>query len=121
IRFKDNGLIETRNRVVLTNLSLSEPPGGPIQRILQLPAPIDVAIGAITDPDGSITLNLPVTIESGEVDVGKLIAPAIGAVAQVMVTAIASAPIKAVGGVGDLLGLGGRGAKAPQEPVELAF
>src|SRR5690606_30613664 len=33
----------------------------------------------------------------------------------------ASAPIKAVGGVGDLIGLGGRGGQAPEEPVELTF
>lgn len=121
IRFRDDGLIETRNRVVLTNLSLSEPPNGLIQRTLQLPAPIDVAIGAITDPDGSITLNLPVTIESGEVDAGKLLGSALGAVTEVLVTAIASAPVKAVGGVGDLLGLGDKGEQAPEPPVELAF
>lgn len=120
IRFRDNGLIETRNRAVFTNLSLSEPPNGPLQRIFQLPAPIDVAIGALTAPDGSITLNLPVTIESGEVDKGKLIAPLIGAVGQVLGTAIASAPIKAVGGVGEMLNIGG-GPKAPEEPVELTF
>src|SRR5690606_18750218 len=94
---------------------------GPIQRILQLPAPIDVALGAVTDPDGSITFNLPVTIESGEVDTGKVIGPAIGAIGQVLITAMASAPVKAVGGVTDLIGLTGRRAQEPEPPIELAF
>src|SRR5690606_40830879 len=94
---------------------------GPIQRILQLPAPIDVALGAVTDPDGSITFNLPVTIESGEVDTGKVIGPAIGAIGQVLITAMASAPVKAVGGVTDLIGLTGRRAQEPEPPIELTF
>jgi hypothetical protein len=121
IRFKDDGSIETRNKVVFTNLSLSEPADGPIQRVLKLPAPIDIAIGAVTDADGSITMNLPVSVESGTIETEKLVAPAIGAVANVLITAIASAPLKTVGGVGEMLGLGGKGGQAPEPPVQLAF
>lgn len=121
IRFREDGSIVTRNRIVVTNLSMSEPPNGPIQRTLKLTAPIDVVIGALTDPDGSITLNLPVTIESGQVDPGSLVGPAIGAVAQVLTTAVASAPVKAVTGIGGMIGLGGREGEKVEEIVELRF
>lgn len=120
VRFRPDGEIETRNKIVFTNLSLSEAADGPLQKILKLPAPIDVAIGAVTDPDGSITLNLPVPIKNGAVSAGDVVAPALGAVTNVLVTGIASAPLKAVSGVGGLLGLGGKEA-APEAPVIIGF
>ncbi len=121
IRFKEDGTIETRNRIVFTNLALSEPANGPIQSTLKIPTPINVAIGAVTDADGSITLNLPVSIEQGTTDPDKLLAPAIAAIAQVFTKAIASAPVKTIEGVGGLLGLGGSGKKAPEPPIEIGF
>lgn len=121
IRFNPAGTIETRNRIVFTNLSLSEPADGPLRKLLKLPAPIDVAIGAVTDPDGSITLNLPVPIKNGAIKPGDVVGPALGAVTNVLLTGIASAPMKAVGGIGQLIGLGGKDAAAPEPPVVIQF
>jgi hypothetical protein len=120
IRFNDDGTIETKNTVVLTNLSLSEPANGPIRSALKLPAPIDVAIGAVTDSDGSITLDLPVTIEEGSLQTDGVFAPVIGAISKVLVTAIASAPLKAAESVTSVLGLGSGKQKA-QPPVDITF
>lgn len=113
--------IETKNKLVFTNLSLSEPPNGPIQRTLKLSAPIDVTIGLLTDNDGSITMNLPVPIERGAVSAGAVLGPAVGALAQVLTTAIASAPLKAVGGVTDMLGIGGKKQAQAEPPVTVNF
>jgi hypothetical protein len=120
VRFRPTGEIETRNKIVFTNLSLSEAANGPLQKLFKLPAPIDVAIGAVTDPDGSITLNLPVPIKNGAVTTGDVLGPALGAVTNVLMTGIASAPLKAVSGVGGMLGLGGKEA-APEAPVIIGF
>lgn len=121
IRFKSDGTIETKNQVVFTNLSLTEPADGPLQRIFKLPAPINTAIAALTDPDGSITLNLPVPIKNGTIKTGDVVGPAIGAVSGVLLTAIASAPVKAIGGIGQLVGISNnRGADA-DPPVTLTF
>lgn len=121
IRFNPSGRIETRNSIVLTNLSLSEPLHGPIQTALKIQAPIDVAIGLITDPDDSITLKLPVPIKNGAVSRDDLIGPAMGAAAGVLTTAIASAPVKTVAGVGNLLGLGGSGKPASVQTIVVHF
>ena len=120
IKFNPNGNIETKNRIVFTNLALSEPENGPLRRLLKLPTPIDVAIGAVTDPDGSITLNVPVPVKNGAVKVGDVVGPALGAVTNVLVTAIASAPVKAVQGLGSLVGFGNKDV-VPEPPVVLPF
>jgi hypothetical protein len=114
IRFEPDG-IKTQNQVVLTNLSLSEPANGPLQSTFKLPVPIDVAIGVVTDADGSITLNLPVNIKNGEISWSDVYLPAVGAVGGVLGTAVASAPVKAVNDVLDIFGGGKKaGTNAPQ-------
>jgi hypothetical protein len=122
-RLPGDGKIHTSSRFVFTDLSLSEPPQGPIYRLLHLPAPLDVVIGALQDQEGSITvpIDVPVPVQVNKVSTGDLIGPAIGAFGSIVVTAIASAPLKAVGGVGDLFGLGGNKKHAPEPPIPLPF
>lgn len=103
-RLKSDGLIETRNRLVLTELKLSEPPGGPISRTFKLGPPLDVVLAAVQDVDGSITLPIDVPIQRGELQMERIVGSAVGAVSQVLATAVASAPVKVVSGVGGLLG-----------------
>jgi len=75
----------------------------------------------VTDPDGSITMNLPVPIRNGAIKPGDVIGPAVGAVGGVLVTAIVSAPIKAIGGIGDLLGGGKKTSRPADAPVTVTF
>ena len=103
-----------RTRLVFTDLKISEPANGPIVRHLKLPAPLDAVIAAVQDADGSITLPLDVPIKEGELQVGAIVGSAVGALGQVLATAVASTPVKAVTGVGGLIGLGKD--KKPIEP-----
>jgi hypothetical protein len=121
VRFRDAGAMNARTKVVLTDLSLSEPEGGPITRGLALPAPLDAVIGIMEDPDGSITLRLDVPIEEGKVSGGAVAASATAALTQLIATAVASAPIKVVGGVGELVGGGKDAAPQGPQPVTIGF
>lgn len=115
VRAKPEGRLDARTRLVFTDLKLSEPENGPIVRYLKLPAPLDVVIAAVQDADGSITLPLNVPVEQGQLNTGAVVASGVGALGQVLAAAVASAPVKAVTGVGALVGIGG-GDKRTTEP-----
>jgi len=118
-RFPGDGSLDLHARLTATDLRLKEPADGPIQRNLVLPMAVDAAIGMLEDADGSITLPIGVKYRKGNVEgVGSAV---VGAVSSVVLTAIASTPLKAVEGAGALLGLGGDKNAAPEQPVELTF
>jgi hypothetical protein len=106
LRFADDGTLDTRSRLALTDLKLSEPADGPIQRGLQLPAPLDAVILVLQDPSGAITIPLHVPVKKGEVSTGAVVGSAAGAFLQIVGTAIASSPLKVAGGVTNLIGIG---------------
>ena len=113
LRFDPNGAIAVTSRFTLTDLSLSEPPNGPIYRYLHLPAPLDVAIGSVQGADGSISLPINVAVDPNHISYADLGLAAASGISQVIVVAVASAPLKAMNDVGGLIGLGG-GPKQPQ-------
>jgi hypothetical protein len=119
-RFNPDGSIDTSSKFTVTDLSISEPPNGPISRLLKLPTPLDAAIAAVQDADGSITLPVNLKIENNNVSASQIGGAAAGAVSAVVVNAVASAPLKVVGGLGSLLG-GDNGKKAPEPPIALEF
>jgi hypothetical protein len=80
---------------VLTDLQVSEPPDGPIFRYLHLPAPLNVGLAAVRDPEGSITIPLDVPIKKGKLAPADVNNAVVGAVGAIVGTAIASAPVKA--------------------------
>jgi hypothetical protein len=109
LRFDPSGAIAVNSKFVLTDLSLSEPPNGLIYRTLHLPAPLDVAIGAVEGADGSISLPLDVAFTPDpkhpeNLPYTELGLAAAGGVSSVIVTALAAAPIKAVNDVGGIFG-----------------
>jgi hypothetical protein len=114
-RFPGDGSIDTSNRIVFTDLKISEPENGPISQTLKLNVPLDFAIAALQDQDGSITIPVNVPIKQGEVNKGAIISSGVGALAQVIATAIASSPLKLAGA----LGLSSKPAAQP--PVSMAF
>jgi hypothetical protein len=120
LRFPGDGTIRTRSRLAVTDLEVTEPAGGPLQRALQLPGTLDVVIKALQDPDDSITIPLNIDVKNGQVTGGAIAGAAVGAIGSIVATAIASAPLKVAGGVTDMLPFGKKD-KAPLEPVELAF
>ena len=90
-RFRDEGSLDLQSKFVATDLHLTEPKDGPIQRHLGLSAPLDVVLVAIRDPDGAITIPLNVPVEAGKISTGNIVAAASGALVQILVTAVASA------------------------------
>jgi len=120
IRLKPGGHIDTRSKLVLTDLSVTEPPDGIIRRTLGMPAPLDIILFGLQDPDGSITIpSLSIPLEDGQLDIGAVAGSAALQLVPVFATATASAPLKMAGGVGSMLGLG---AKAQDTaPVTFAF
>ncbi len=107
LRFDPSGAIAVNSRFVLTDLSLSEPPNGLIYRTLHLPAPLDASIGAVQGSDGSISFPLKLEVDPAHISYADIGLAAAGGVSQVIITAVAAAPLKAVNGVSGLVGLGG--------------
>jgi hypothetical protein len=122
VRLRPGNLVEARTKSTFTDLKLSEAPDGPIKRTLQLPAPLDAVILALQDPSGAINVPLNVSLKEGNLSGGAIAGAAVGAFAPVAATAVASAPLKVVGGAGGLIGVGGgKKQRQPTEPVVLPF
>jgi hypothetical protein len=102
-RFRDEGSMDLQYKLVLTDLHLTEPEHGPIQRHFGLSVPLDVVIAALRDPDGGLTISQTVPVEHGKISAGEVFGAAMSAVGQLMVTGAVSAPLKVAGGVGEAL------------------
>jgi hypothetical protein len=121
VRFRDNGDLDAKNKLVITELQYAEGSNGPLQNAFASPA--DLIIKAVEAPDKSITLPLDVQVKSNEISKSQIIGAAMGAASSVIVTAIASVPAKSVDTVTNVVGLGtifGKKA-APPPPVEIEF
>lgn len=112
----------------LAYLSLSEPAGGPISRYLKLPAPLDTVLFALKNDQGEHRLPLSFDIEpGGGLSTAHLSTKASAALLGLITEALASAPLRAVGGVTDVVGIGGlfgddeKGAKLAGLTVTLPF
>jgi hypothetical protein len=122
VRLKPENVMDARAKFTFTDLKMSEAPEGPLKRTLQLPAPLDVVIVALQDPSGGINVPLNVTVHEGELSGGAIAGAAVTAFAALTTTAVASAPVKMVGGVTGLVGLGGGNKQREQaEDVQIAF
>jgi hypothetical protein len=113
LRLEPTGAIGVNSRFIVTDLSLTEPPNGFIQRTLQLPAPLDVAIFAVQGADNSIVFPLnpslpaPDPKKKYEIPYVPLGLAALDGVRQVLVTAITQSAMKAANLATGALGLGG--------------
>jgi len=119
VRLPGDNSMDVHSKFVMTDAEITEPPGGFLQRTLALPGSLDVVIKALQDTDESITVPIDFPMKNMELGYGPIISSAIGALGKVVLTAIASAPVKVVGGVADLI-VGKNGPK-PEPPVVLAF
>ena len=110
LHFEPGNVINVQSKLIFTDMSLAEPPKGPISRVLNLPAPLDVVLGILEDPDGSITL--PVNFPLKDFQPQGIAGAAVGAVGSVIGTAVLSAPAKALNAAASIFGLG------PKKPGE---
>jgi hypothetical protein len=115
VRFNGEQAVDVSGKLILTDLLLADSPGGAIEKYLKLPAPVDVAIAAVQDADGSITIPVNVTLEYGHVDRETIDETIAESVVDVTTTAIASLPAKVL-----TLGTGDQGAP-PEPPMVVTY
>ncbi|HTW94902.1 MAG TPA: hypothetical protein VMD30_08930, partial [Tepidisphaeraceae bacterium] len=91
-------IINTHCALSVTDLSVAEPPNGPIQRELKLNVPLNVAIGVLEDPSKAISIGIDLALSTDQMTFAaiesQVDSQVPSAVAQVIGTAIASAPAK---------------------------
>jgi hypothetical protein len=119
LRLNGDGTMRARAKFSLTDLDVSEPPNGPVTQFLRINTPLNIAVAAVQDQDGSITIPVDVPIEAGRISGPDLTLAVTGAVASVVATAITSAPLKSADAVLSLFG----NEKQPKDdqPVTLVF
>jgi hypothetical protein len=100
----ESGNMVTRLRAIFTDLSVAEPPDGPISRYLHLPAPLQSVVFALRNEDGEIKIPLGLTVEQGQVDGATIAAKAVEVLGTLIARALASVPMRAAGGVVDVAG-----------------
>ena len=105
VRIASDGTLDTRSRFAFSDLRMNEPSDGFVRRVLKLPGPLDAVIIVLQDPSGAITVPLNVKVENGTVSGGQIAGAAVTALGSIITTAMASAPLKAAGGVTELVGL----------------
>ncbi|HZV02332.1 MAG TPA: DUF748 domain-containing protein [Planctomycetota bacterium] len=115
----DRGQLRSKNEILLNSLSAKELENGPARKALDLPVPLDAAIAALRDSEGTIELALPLDLDDWvhltrtELR-SQLTSTAAHAIGVIILNATKSAPIKAVGA--------GTAPRAREEPpLTLAF
>lgn len=122
VRMAGTNSFRARMHPTFNNLRVTEPPKGPIEKILKLPVPLDVALAAVEDTDGSITFPLTVPYQAGKLDIGTIAGSAVGSVSEVFAQSIAAAPLKAAKMIGNIAGLDTSSSRLkPIPPVLINF
>ncbi|MBK8977806.1 MAG: hypothetical protein IPM29_18005, partial [Planctomycetes bacterium] len=109
--------IEIDSRTTLTHLAIDEPPGGPIERYLSLPAPLQTVVFALRDADGEIAIPVDLTLDEDGISGGQIATLATRTLSSVLTDAFLGSPFRVTGAVTGLLGLDGDGSR-PDLPVE---
>lgn len=104
-RMPAEGDLSLSTRARFLDLDLSESEGGPISRYLKLPAPLDAVLFALRDENGAIEIPIDLEIPQDGLSGGTIAGLAISTLGGLIGDALASAPLRVVGGVGSLVGL----------------
>ncbi|MEO0652909.1 MAG: hypothetical protein AAFZ65_19700, partial [Planctomycetota bacterium] len=111
--------IEIESTTTLDQLSLSEPPGGPISKYLKLPAPLDSVLFVLRDQSGEIRLPVDVSIDpDGRLSSSQLATEISTALAKVIADAVKGSPMRLAGTLTGLVGIGGGDEDADSAPIE---
>ncbi len=122
IRMKGTDTFDARVYPTFNSLRVSEPANGPIQRIFNFPAPLDVVVTTLEDADGSITFPVTVPLEAGKLNTSAVVGSAVGSVGRVVAEAMLAAPLKAGKLFGMLAGADTTNERTKQiEPVVMEF
>ena len=121
MRFRREGTVSTRTRLVFTDLSLTEPPDGFLLRHLSLPTSLDTVLFILQDSEGAIRLPLAFKIDEDGLSRGQVVNAATAATAALIANAIASSPFRIAGTVGDILGAEEKKQKTELETYALQY
>ncbi len=94
--------LSVQSTAVFTDLSLSEPKAGPIETYLAIPMPLDAALFLLKNAEGELRIPVSLSASTKGITTADLAMAGGGAVAKVIGTAIASAPLRVLGTFTDL-------------------
>ncbi len=120
LQFGAGGALNVSSELVLTDLGISEPSGGPIASVLRLPAPLDAVMFVLEDEDGAIHVPLDFTVPADGVSIGGVTELALVTLGRLVTQALANTPFRVGGAALGLLGLSG-GESVPVPPFVLFF
>ncbi len=117
VYFPGDGVTEVDTSLQLTDLDISEGPDGPLERILSLPAPLDVVLFVLRDESGTIGIPLSFEMDEDGLSLLSLSGAAVSALSSLVVSAVASSPFRMASALGELTGLSGAEEERDLEPV----
>ncbi|MEQ8767647.1 MAG: DUF748 domain-containing protein [Planctomycetota bacterium] len=120
LRFEPSGVLDVDSSFIFTDLDLSEDAGGPIQQILQLPAPLNVVLFVLENEDGELRVPLSFDVSSDGLTLTQITQVALTTLSQLILDALANSPFRVLGTVqGTMQGIApfGGGAEEPK-PLE---
>jgi len=106
LRFKPDGSLDTVAEFTFTDLSLSEPPDGPISRYLSLPAPLDMVVFLLRDEDGAIEIPLDFEVGADGMSTGEILSVVSSTLGSLIADAVAASPFRLLGTAGDIVPVG---------------
>lgn len=120
--FTDEGLVHTDARISFADLSVSEPPGGPIYRYLHLPAPLQTVVFALRDRNGILRVPLSLSMKSENFSGGNYLSAVATTLGKLLGTAFLKSPLRLGAAVTDFVPFIGGGGEIPEEiPLVLEY
>jgi hypothetical protein len=122
LRLRGEDGLSMGSKTVFSHLSVSEPPGGPISSYLRLPAPLDTVLYLLRNDEEEQVIPLNVRMDQGAVSARAVASAVVNVLGQLIGEALASTPMRIVGGVLDLAGLGaGPPIELPEREFSMPF
>ncbi len=108
LRLEGQKGIKVDSTFTFAHLDLSEPPGGPIQTYLKLPAPLQSVLFVLRNDRREQVIPVSFRLDSSGISAGQIASTATTALAAVIADAIVSSPFRIGGSLTDLVGLTGQ-------------
>ncbi len=114
--------LQTDAEIVFRDLSLSEPAGGPISRYLRLPAPLDTVLFVLRNDQNEQRIPLRFRVGQQGMSTDRIVGMAVTTLSTLITKAIATSPLRVLGGITDFAGLtGGVGMSAAERARTVTF
>ncbi len=104
LHFTDDGALDGDTLVTFTDLDVSEPANGPIERYLRLPTPLGPVLFVLRDEQGVIKVPLDFQVAPGGLSYTEVTTVVLTALGNLIVDAIANSPFRVAGAITDVAG-----------------